>query len=137
MSRSVFTVYSCEDCRESVIVEAKSRDLLPMSAECPKCGGIARSKCPGDHGMNAYTGEIRSTNLGCGIGQEAEGNRALAESDIDAHYDTSNGDLVAANRQAFLEAQASRGMVSQTDGGHSTPKLRRIRQRSLAGNPKR
>jgi hypothetical protein len=126
-----FTVYTCSDCREPVSVD-EVNGSLPQSAVCPKCGGMACSK--GSRGRAASTGEIRSTNLGCGFGQIAEGNRALAESNIDAHYDE-EGTLVAANRKAFLEAQASRGYMSHTDGGSYSPKIQRIRQRSMAGNP--
>lgn len=105
---------------------------------CPICGKQANRRCSGGGGgLNACTGEIVSDNLGCGIGQEAQGNRDLAEANIDAHYRESDGALVAANRQAFQEATACRGLISHTDGGFSGQKLRRIREQSLRGNPRR
>jgi hypothetical protein len=85
---------------------------------------------------NASTGEIVSVNAGVGIGQEAQGNRDLAANSIDAYYD-SQGTLHSANRQAQNEALATRGMMNLDDGGFSTPKLRRIRERSRLGNPVR
>ena len=135
MGRSVLTMYMCE-CGEPVSDWSADRGSRPPWKKCPVCG--KKAYCKGmNNGNNASTGEIRSTNLGCGIGQEAEGNRALAENDINARYDPESGDLVAANRQAFQEAQACRGMRSATDGGFSGAKMRRIRERSLAGNPRR
>ena len=126
-----FVVYTCEDCREPVTVESDSDGRLPQSAKCPKCGGVAASK--GLRGRNASTGEIRSTNAGCGVGQEMQGNADLAANDIDAHY-AENGDLVAANRQSYNEALACRGLNNHTDGGFSTNKVHRIRERSRQGN---
>lgn len=132
----VLTIYTCEDCREPVSCWASDLGSRPMFKMCPKCGG--RAVCKGiGQGMNAGTGEIVSDNLGCGIGQEEQGNRDLAEAGIDARYRESDGALVAANRQSFLQAQACRGMMSRTDGGFGTPKMRRIRDNSRRGNPRR
>ena len=102
---------------------------------CPECGKHATCKGIGNQ-RNASTGQIVSDNLGCGIGQEAQGNQDLAEAGIDAYYRESDGALVAADRRAFQEATACRGMVSHTDGGFSGQRIRRIRENSRRGNPR-
>jgi len=131
----VLTIYKCEECRESIIDESADRGCRPMSKKCPKCGGRATCKGIG-HSRNAGTGELVSVNAGVGIGQEEQGNRDLADNDIDAHYDK-QGTLHSASRQAQNEALACRGMSNLDDGGFSTPKIRRIRERSKLGNPAR
>jgi len=131
----VLTIYTCRECREPVADESKDRASRPMFKICPKCGKHATCKGVGGS-RNASTGEIVSDNLGCGIGQETQGNRDLAEAGIDARYRESDGALVAANRQAFQEATACRGMVSHTDGGFSGRRMSRIRENSKRGNPR-
>lgn len=131
----VLTIYKCEDCREPVTCWATNLGSRPAFMKCPKCGGRAICKGIGQ-GRNANTGEMVSQNLGCGIGQEEQGNRDLADANIDAHYRKSDGALVAANSQAFDETVACRGMMSHTAGGFSTKKMHRIRDNSRRGNPR-
>lgn len=131
----VFRIYTCEDCDEAVSVSAKKRILFPRVAACQKCGGRALSEGAG-RVQNAGAGEIISDNLGCGYGQEAEFNRDLDAAGINAHYREGDGALVAANRQAFQETLAVRGMMSHTDGGSSSKKMHRLRESSRRGNPR-
>lgn len=134
----VVTDFTCK-CGNIVEDWSSSMAQIPAWRKCPICGkratryGIGRKVGR----RNASTGEIVSHNLGCGIGQEDQGNRDLADAGIDAHYRVHDGALVAANRQAFQEATACRGLVSYTDGGFSRKKIRRIRANSTRGNPRR
>ena len=129
----VLTIYTCEDCGEPVANWSDDRGTRPASETCPKCGGTALCK---NIGQGVGTGELVSVNAGVGIGQEAQGNRDLVSNDIDAYYDR-DGTLHSANRQAQNEALATRGLQNLDDGGFSTPKIRRIRERSRLGNPVR
>jgi len=105
---------------------------------CPICGKRATRYGIGPKvgRRNASTGEIVSQNLGCGVGQETQGNQDLAAAGINARYRESDGALVADNRQAFQEATACRGMASHTDGGFSGRRMSRIRENSKRGNPR-
>ena len=132
----VLTIYTCEDCREPVSDWSLDRASRPKHKRCPKCGKRAYSKDVVNSGRRASTGEIVSVNAGVGIGQEAQGNRDLAANGVDAYYD-GDGTLHSANRQAQSEALATRGLLNKDDGGFSTAKIRRIRERSKLGNPAR
>ena len=132
----VLTIYTCEGCGEPVANWSDDRGTRPASETCPKCGKRAYSKDVGNSGWRASTGELVSVNAGVGIGQEAQGNRDLAANGIDAYYDC-DGTLHSANRQAQNEALATRGLMNRDDGGFSTPKIRRIQERSRLGNPVR
>ena len=132
----VQTDFTCE-CGHIVEDWSSSMADIPAWRKCPLCGKRATRYGIGQKaGRNAETGEIVSQNLGCGVGQEAQGNRDLAAAGIDARYRKTDGALVAGNRQAFQEATACRGMVSHTDGGFSGQKIRRIRENSKRGNPR-
>ena len=113
----VLTIYTCEGCGEPVANWSDDRGSRPASEVCPECGGHAASKDVGSRGLNASSGQKRSWIAGCGVGQEAQGNRELAEAGINARYDPSNGDLVADSRKDFLRAIKHRGLHSNTDGG--------------------
>ena len=132
----VLTIYTCE-CGEPVEDWSPDRGCRPPWKTCPKCGKHATSKGVGQDGMNAGTGELVSDNAGCGVGQEVQGNKDLADANVDAYYRESDGALVSANRQAQNEAIATRGLMNRDDGGFGTPKMARIRERSLRGNPRR
>ena len=131
----VLTIYTCE-CGEPVADWSTDRGCRPIFKVCPKCGKHATCKGIGG-GRNASTGEIVSQSLGCGVGQETQGNQDLADAGIAASYRKGDGALVADNRQAFQEATACRGMVSHTDGGFSGRRMNRIRANSKRGNPRR
>ena len=130
----VLTIYKCE-CGEPVADWSTDRGCRPPWKTCPKCGKHAICEGIG-HGRNASTGELVSVNAGVGVGQEEQGNRDLAANDINAYYDK-QGTLHSANRQAQNEALACRGLANLDDGGFGTPKMKRIRDRSLHGNPRR
>ena len=131
----VVTIYTCE-CGSGVSVEASNRNSYPESVECPKCRGWIKNPRL-SRGRSAAAGEVVSDNLGCGIGQEEQGNRDLADAGIDAHYRKGDGALVAASSRAYDEAAACRGMHNNASSGTSSRKMHRIRDNSMRGNPRK
>ncbi len=134
----VQTDFTCE-CGHIVEDWSSSMAVIPAWRKCPLCGKRATRYGIGQKvgRRNAGTGEIVSNNLGCGVGQETQGNQDLAAAGIDARYRESDGALVAANSQAFDQAAACRGIHNNAGGGFSTPKMKRIQENSRRGNSRR
>ena len=102
-------------------------------ARCPDCGASVAG-CRGSGGTNAKTAQRVMKLAGCGVGQEDDFNRDLAEAGIEgAHYAKElEGALVVETRAARDQALALRGMHDNHDGGFDGRRVKSIRRLGLS-----